>query len=102
MYLFPPKYEIVGKWRDDLIWCPSQCYLNIKVNKRHFVVYLRWRHSDPWTANLIEVIPDGSFNDDDSIEWYPLDIHHWKGNNNLDSIKKDVLNSVNEWIKINN
>ena len=53
------KIKIVSDWKDDLCWCPSQCYLELTHNNQNYVVYLRWRHSDPWTATLIEC--DNSF-----------------------------------------
>lgn len=50
--------EVVGTWDESLIMCPSQCYLKIKYNGKFYVLYLRWRWSDPWTANLIETGAD--------------------------------------------
>ena len=48
------KFLIDGEWEDDLIWCPSQCYLPLLFNGKKYKIYLRWRWSDPWTATLFE------------------------------------------------
>lgn len=43
-------------WIEELIWCPSQCYYyfqNLKDNQ-NYCIYLRWRHRDPWTTELIK------------------------------------------------
>lgn len=47
-------FNISGEWQNDLLWCPSQCYLEIWVEDTPFVIYLRWRSYDPWTLSLIE------------------------------------------------
>ena len=46
------EFEIVDEWYDHLIWCPSQCYLPIRVNNENYTIYLRWRHHDPWTCSI--------------------------------------------------
>jgi len=49
-------------WKEDLIWCPSQLYKSFRIEVGGFhtllsaQAYCRWRHSDPWTA---EVMSDG-------------------------------------------
>jgi hypothetical protein len=48
------NFIINGQWKDDLIWCPSQCYLPILFNDKKYEIYLRWRWDDPWQASLIE------------------------------------------------
>ena len=42
---------------ENLIWCPSQIeyYFTDQETGKMYVAYLRWRHSDPWSAELIEV-----------------------------------------------
>ena len=44
----------LNKWYDDLIWCPSQCYYYFMHRDDMFCIYLRWRHQDPWTAEIIK------------------------------------------------
>lgn len=92
-----PAWRIVSEWNDDLIWCPSQCRLNMILDDRHFVIYLRWRHSDPWTCNLIEVEADGYFNDDEDIEWYNIDISKFTQHDNLDDIKRTAIIKSIKW-----
>ena len=46
--------KILGKWKDDLIWCPSQCYLLVEIGDKQYTLYLRWRHQDPWQGHIIE------------------------------------------------
>lgn len=47
-------FEISGQWENELLWCPSQCYLEVWIEDTPFVIYLRWRHEDPWTMAIIE------------------------------------------------
>ena len=49
-----PTIKILNDWHDDLIWCPSQCYLLIEYNNKQYTIYLRWRWEDPWTCDLVE------------------------------------------------
>ncbi len=46
--------SILGNWRDDLCWCPSQCYLKISYLNKNYEIYLRWRWEDPWSATLCD------------------------------------------------
>lgn len=48
------KIKILGKWEEDLIWCPSQCYLPIEFNGKKYTIYLRWRHQNPWEGHIWE------------------------------------------------
>lgn len=61
----------VGKWRDDLIWCPSQCYLPIDYNGTAYMLYLRWRWSNPWAATLLKNY------DTEEEEWIRLEIPYF-------------------------
>lgn len=45
--------EIVGEWEDSLIWCPSQCELEVEHEGAKYILYLRWRWSDPWAGSII-------------------------------------------------
>ena len=40
------------RWIEDLKWCPSQIYYNFVEKGVPIQLYLRWRHQDPWTAEL--------------------------------------------------
>lgn len=39
-------------WRGDLYWTPSQLYKTITIDDRVYELYLRWRHSDPWSFSI--------------------------------------------------
>ena len=58
-------------WDEDLIWCPSQCYCYFVDNTTNqlWCIYLRWRHSDPWTSELIKCMPDGEFVNYEEEAW---------------------------------
>ena len=49
------------RWDNDLIMCPSQCYCYFEAEGQKFCIYLRWRHDDPWTAQLVPVDGNGQF-----------------------------------------
>lgn len=40
-------------WKEDLIMCPSQCFCFFIAEGKRYCIYLRWRHGDPWTAQLL-------------------------------------------------
>ncbi len=44
--------KTIGTWRDQLCWCPSQCYLTLSYLNKNYEIYLRWRWEDPWSAEL--------------------------------------------------
>jgi len=44
----------VGEWFDELTWSPSQCYCRIQYNGVDYILYLRWRWTDPWQAYVIK------------------------------------------------
>lgn len=74
------------QWDDSLIWCPSQCYYYFKDRNDNLkCIYLRWRHSDPWTAEIIPINEDGSFN------------HVQRENLNPPFFKDEELDLLKEW-----
>lgn len=73
------KFNVIQDWDDDLSWCPSECIKKIEYQGRHFILLLYWRHHDPWTAEITECHPDGTFTPlDDETATYPLNIGYWK------------------------
>ncbi len=52
LYNFEGPMEI-GKWYDSLIYCPSQCYRHEERGGLHYILYLHWRHDDPWHGKII-------------------------------------------------
>ena len=51
-------------------WCPSQIYYRFHdtLGKR-WMIYLRWRHSDPWSAELLRCDEEGWRFPDGEDEW---------------------------------
>lgn len=90
------KVEIVAEWQDDLLWCPSQCYLQITFEERYFMIYLRWRHSDPWTAELIECDKDYEMHNK-KYEWVSLSINYWT-DEQITELKKDAIETAKKVI----
>lgn len=83
-------------WYDELIWCPSQCFYYFKYNNSYYCIYLRWRWSDPWTADLLK------FRDDtlelDTAEWKSIEIKNWKQEDDLNKIKNDAIKKVKKYL----
>src|SRR5215211_6773575 len=44
----------VGEWFDELTWNPSQCYCRIQRHRVDYILYLRWRWTNPWQAYIIK------------------------------------------------
>lgn len=46
---------ILNQWIERLhYWCPAQIYYYFLDKKGgRWCIYLRWRHDDPWTAELV-------------------------------------------------
>ena len=44
----------LNKWNEIRHWCPAQLYYYFEDGDGgRWCIYLRWRHSDPWTAELV-------------------------------------------------
>lgn len=68
------KEKEMNRWYDDLIGCPSQCYYYFMCGNDMYCIYLRWRHMDPWTADIIKCEQgDTSLFPDTSI-WKGVDV----------------------------
>ena len=39
-------------WKGDLYWTPSQLYKTVTIDNKEYELYLRWRHSDPWSFSV--------------------------------------------------
>lgn len=93
-------------WYEDLTWCPSQCYYYFKITRKdgteiYCCIYLRWRYSDPWTADILhgqdlkELLYDNN-----SVVWEKLNISYWK-DNQLRAAEKEAVSLAKEWVKLN-
>jgi len=91
------KININEEWKDDLIWCPSQCELNLYIDGRYYVLYLRWRGGDPWTASLIRCSSNTHCITSTEYDWYNLDVDFWK-DTELYELKENALNLAKETI----
>ena len=84
-------------WREHLVRCPSQADYFFYSGGNYYFIYLRWRHSDPWTAELVKVGPVLVEDDYKSQEWSTIDdlpLGDYK-EEELEELKKDVI----EWAK---
>lgn len=87
------------QWDDRLIWCPSQCYYYFKDKEGNIkCIYLRWRHNDPWTAEIVPL--NEKFEFDFNAPWENLNPPFFK-DSELDMLKewclklskvKDIIN----------
>jgi len=87
------------KWDDDLIWCPSQCYAQVaSQDGTPYVLYLRWRHSDPWEASIVrnttlKAFNNGSYNPKNwSMDVFEMCGQYYKQYDDLTMIKDALLN----------
>lgn len=53
----------LNTWIEDLLhWCPAQIYYYfIDSEGERWCIYLRWRHKDPWTAELVHCDEEWEF-----------------------------------------
>jgi hypothetical protein len=66
-------------WDDDLIWCPSQCYAPVEwPDGTPAVLYLRWRHDDPWGASIVTLPTRDTRVADPATTWDDVDIGWWR------------------------
>lgn len=78
--IFSFKEKTKPIWRNHLIRCPSQSDCFFKVGDKRYAIYLRWRHSDPWTAQIIPLLnePDSEGDEFDyKADWVELDINYY-------------------------
>ena len=59
----------LNTWYDDLLWCPSQCYYYFMHGCDMFCIYLRWRHQNPWTVEIIKCEEDDTSLSPDTSTW---------------------------------
>lgn len=87
-------FKIVHKWRDSLIWCPSQCSYMFQYNDIEYEIYLRWRWNDPWTLSIM--VDDRHIIDNwREIGTFP----YFKQEDNLNVIKKHALIETIKYLK---
>lgn len=87
--IFRKMEKQLNKWYDELDWCPSQCYYYFIRNNEMYCIYLRWRHEDPWTADIIKCV-DGEVKFDEDAVWMPIEIPFFK-DDELENLKEYVI-----------
>lgn len=89
-------FKIVHKWKDNLIWCPSQCSFLFEYNSIRYEIYLRWRWDDPWTLDIIKYV------EDEDKQWNEIyNFPYFKQEDNLDTIKKHAFIETIKFLKQN-
>lgn len=101
------KFKILGKWDDDLLWCPSQCYLSIEYNNKKYFIYLRWRYDDPWECHLMDENQKFIKKNKNKF-WFDLfEEYSTEGNyiyyrdSELKNAKKKAIELAKRWLKEN-
>lgn len=84
-------------WKEDLTWCPSQCYYHfIKPGtSEHYCIYLRWRWCDPWTAQLIPMDNEGNDLLYDNI-WEQIELDKDYNKSELEELEEACINYISE------
>ena len=106
MYNVPKREPMpLDEWEDWMIWCPSQCYLHTQRNGVDYVLYLRWRHDDPWEGYVIK----HATNEDDMVEsqaeWSPCLFEQndvWFNTDQVEEAKAKLLELFEQYLTENN
>ena len=40
------------EWDEMIAWCPTQLSKRVYIGSIEFILYLRWRHTDPFTYSI--------------------------------------------------
>ncbi len=61
----------LNQWFDDgFNQCPSQIYCHVQdSNGIDYILYLRWRHGDPWTGDILVGAGNRKEMQSDGVEW---------------------------------
>ena len=91
-------------WYRDLTWCLSQCYYYFKITRKdgtefYCYIYLRWRYSDPWTADILYSPDLKELIYSISVVREKLNISYWK-DNQLKAAEKEAVRLAKEWVKL--
>ena len=86
--------EELNKWYDDLIWCPSQCYYYFMHDGDMYCIYLRWRHDDPWTAEIIKCADSDFDLIYETCIWKYIKVPFFK-DEELDNLKEYIMTHLN-------
>ena len=92
------KEKQLNKWYDELIWCPSQCYYYFMHNGDMYCIYLRWRHQDPWTADIIKCAEGDFYLNNQKATWKSIEIPYFK-DSELDKLKEFIMSHLESILK---
>ena len=79
---------------EDLIWCPSQIYFYFISNNIKFCIYLRWRHRDPWTAELVKCTDNWDFSKDSANDWKKIKLSKDYKSEEYKELEEEVLEKI--------
>lgn len=76
---------------EELLWCPSQIYYYFISKNIKFCIYLRWRHKDPWTAELIKCDDNWNFSEDLKDDWEKIKLDKEYKDEEYKELEEDIL-----------
>ena len=89
------KLEKIKKneFLEELLWCPSQIYYYFQdKSEKIWCLYLRWRHDDPWTSELIPC--DKNFEFLDCSKWETISTSKDYKDFEYKDLEKEVLEII--------
>ena len=88
-----------AEWLEELTWCLSQLYCRFIDNnsQKIYCIYLRWRHKDPWSVELIPCLPDGKLNYNKG--WEIIKTKRDYSQNDYEELKLEALNIIRDRFK---
>lgn len=89
----------LNTWYDDLIWCPSQCYYYFMYDGEMYYIYLRWRHQDPWTAEIVKCDKNENKCNTGSPEYKSIKTPPFK-DDELDKLKEYLIPRIEKLMKL--
>lgn len=92
------KEKQLNKWYDELVWCPSQCYYYFMRDGDMYCIYLRWRHQDPWTADIIKCADGDFYINNQAATWKSIEIPFFK-DSELDKLKEYIKSHLDRILK---
>ena len=94
------EINIKSDWKDSLMWCPSQCYLNLSFENKKYHIYLRWRWQDPWSCELVPYYAHHKDNDGDWIGLFDPNNseEYFKDDDDLDKIKAKAIENAKAYL----
>jgi hypothetical protein len=84
----------LNTWDDHLEhWCPAQCYYYFMHGDDLFCIYLRWRHVDPWTVEIIKCKHGDASLCSKESEWKWVKVPYFI-NDELDKLKEFIMDRL--------